>query len=124
MAGCNRDNPCLCGGCEARLREIEKRLTEMERGPLATRQPPGERDVSPPTNDYLDNPTDCSCPASTPPAPQRFWRVKEHPGWHSVEQFYDEQGRLHTKAISLGLRKTRADAEADGRASGLPEWKP
>jgi len=43
MIPCRRDNnPCLCGGCSARLREIEQRLTELERGLLSARRPPGE----------------------------------------------------------------------------------
>jgi len=37
---------------------------------LASRQSPGDPcDVSPPTRDYLDNPTDCSCPVAAPSAP-------------------------------------------------------
>jgi hypothetical protein len=52
---------------------------------------------------------------------ERFWRVKKHPGWHAVESFYDERGRLHTKLLSTELRTTEADARADGEATGLPE---
>jgi hypothetical protein len=66
--------------------------------------------------------------ASTSPKPaikepEKFWRVKEHPGWHAVESFHDERGRLHTKPLSTELRATEADARADGEATGLPEQR-
>ena len=50
----------------------------------------------------------------------KFWRVKRLPGWHAVEQFYDEQGRLHTRSLSAVLRATEVEAIADGVATGLP----
>jgi len=58
----------------------------------------------------------------TPPAPQRFWRVVDCGGggfWACI------RGRA---SLVLGWaspcgRATRAEAEADGRASGLPELR-
>ena len=64
------------------------------------------------------------------PEPERFWRVDEHfcGGWFWY--CVDREGAgasLHGKSgesfCSL-VRATRKAAEADGRASGLPEWKP
>jgi len=61
--------------------------------------------------------------------PQRFWRVSSMGErswyWHPVDSDGEMAG-LHGKdgeSFASPFRATRAEAEADGRASGLPEWK-
>jgi hypothetical protein len=58
-----------------------------------------------------------------PPAPQRFWVVeKTVTGEHWRAYKTNARGEIVLGFESLW--DTRAEAEADGRASGLPEWKP
>jgi bacterioferritin-associated ferredoxin len=64
-------------------------------------------------------------PLATPPAPQRFWRVYTSlRGSQAV--MVDARGEFAAK-YSLGpVREEpnhRAEAEADGAASGLPKWE-
>jgi hypothetical protein len=62
---------------------------------------------------------------NAPPAPQRFWRVF-HMSWHHPfangwAAWSTEDGWAWTM-LPGGNHPTREQAEADGRASGLPEW--
>jgi hypothetical protein len=59
---------------------------------------------------------------NAPPAPQRFWRVDSPEGVDCMLRAYvcDERG-VPIHGLSQEWR-TREQAEADGRASGLPEW--
>jgi hypothetical protein len=54
--------------------------------------------------------------------PQRFWRVY---GEDSGYQAWGCNSRGKAQTLPIGkVHFTRAEAEADGRASGLEEWKP
>jgi hypothetical protein len=57
---------------------------------------------------------------TTPPAPQRFWRVFQC-GPQRWVAFTDDGHYYHALA---SFRPTRELAVADGAASGLQEWKP
>ena len=55
-------------------------------------------------------------------APQRFWTVSDHGGggfWAVIIN----RARQYVGSISIRPWNTRAEAEADGRSSGLPEWR-
>jgi hypothetical protein len=56
----------------------------------------------------------CSCVTSAP-----FWRVEQAPGGWWIAWSCGADGIARRLADG---RPTRAEAEADGRASGLPEW--
>ena len=53
--------------------------------------------------------------------PDRFWRIHQAPGGWWIAWECDAAGTGRRLADG---RDTREEAEADGRASGLPEWKP
>ena len=62
--------------------------------------------------------------SAMPPAPQQFWRLERiGAAWWAVGVLAD--GALYNSPVYSPQegRKTSAEAEADGRASGLPEWK-
>jgi len=68
---------------------------------------------------------------TTPSAPHRFWRVvpfglnSDHSSrWEAVECWADGLMVAGKHPFSPESRRTREQAEADGRASGLPEFKP
>lgn len=69
-------------------------------------------------------------PPDPPPAPQRFWRVRGFGGGPSMDPFcyqaweVDERGAWMCTLPMAVTWARQEEAEADGRASGLPEWKP
>ena len=60
----------------------------------------------------------------SPPAPpaERFWRVCHSTQPEEWRAYYFTFGSIEGEYIGP-WRPTRAEAEADGRASGLPEWR-
>ena len=61
--------------------------------------------------------------AREPPATeQRYWRVEQHPCGTWFAFFAAAGGRMVSDGRIAPFRPTRAEAEADGRASGLPAW--
>jgi hypothetical protein len=87
---------------------------------LVARQPPGEPLCSTCGSTVEDH--------NTPPVPQRFWRViawmhcpgAEASSWQAVACLGD--GSIADGGTAAPRQPTREQAEADGRASGLPEW--
>lgn len=101
----------------------ESGLATAPDGPLVTLMVPTRVRLTPPAELVSAvphaSPYEETRPSPKPPAPQRFWTVDPYPTgtWWYASIVSDGQATL----IMPG-RPTRAEAEADGRDSGLPEW--